>query len=188
MSDDKKRWPHAEALAVAKQLQDLICPACEQIAIAGSLRRMKPFVGDIELLFVPRYTERPEGLFENRIVDVADEVIEKLFKDGIIAKRPNIRGSFTWGVSNKLAIHVASGIPVDLFSTYKERWWVSLVVRTGSKETNLRLTNGAIKLGRSLNAYGQGVTIRKTGEVIPALSEEQVFSLCGIPYLEPTKR
>ena len=42
-----------------------------------------------------------------------------------------------------------------------------MVVRTGSKETNLRLTTGAQKQGRSLNAYGRGVTC-SDGSIVPA--------------------
>jgi hypothetical protein len=42
--------------------------------------------------------------------------------------------------------------------TTRENWFVSLVIRTGSKDTNLLLTTGAQKLGRKLNAYGCGVT------------------------------
>lgn len=183
----KTRWPHAEALAVAEQLQAILSPACRRIAIAGSLRRRKPDVGDVELLFVPILTERPDGLFDRRIVDVCSEVVEKLLADGVLAKRPNVNGHFTWGERNKLAIHVPSGIPVDLFGTSEANWFVSLVIRTGSKDTNLRLTNGAIRRGATLNAYGSGVTW-SDGTQTPATSEEHVFEMCGVPYLPPHKR
>ncbi len=183
----KAKFPHAKALAVAKELQAMIAPACKRIAIAGSLRRMKPEVGDVELLFVPILSERPDGLFESKIVDVCSEVVEKLLDDGVLAKRPNINGHFTWGERNKLAIHVASGIPVDLFGTSEENWWVSLVIRTGSKETNLDLTMGAQKQNARLNAYGCGVTW-SDGTTTPAASEQHVFDLCGVPYKEPKDR
>ena len=183
----KTRWPHAEALAVAEQLQAILSPACRRIAIAGSLRRRKPDVGDVELLFVPILTERPDGLFDRRIVDVCSEVVEKMLADGVLAKRPNVNGHFTWGERNKLAIHVPSGIPVDLFGTSEANWFVSLVIRTGSKDTNLRLTNGAIRRGATLNAYGSGVTW-SDGTQTPATSEEHVFEMCGVPYLPPHKR
>lgn len=183
----KTRWPHAEALAVAEQLQAILSPACRRIAIAGSLRRRKPDVGDVELLFVPILTERPDGLFDRRIVDVCSEVVEKMLADGVLAKRPNVNGHFTWGERNKLAIHVPSGIPVDLFGTSEANWFVSLVIRTGSKDTNLRLTNGAIRRGATLNAYGSGVTW-SDGTQTPATSEEHVFEMCGVLYLPPERR
>jgi DNA polymerase (family 10) len=185
---DKQKWPWSMAMPVAEELVELLKPCCERIAIAGSLRRLKPMVGDVEILFVPRMSERPDGLFDKKIVSVAHEVIEQKLKEGFFAKRPSKIGVFTWGESNKLAIHTPSGIPVDLFSVPAANWWVSLVVRTGSKETNLRLTTGANKLNRTLHAYGCGVTDRMTGQTTAATSEEHVFELCGVPYLKPKDR
>lgn len=185
---DKQKWPWEMAMPIAEELVALLAPCCERIAIAGSLRRLKPQVGDIEILFVPKTTTRADGLFDQRIVSVADEVIEQNLKDGYFAKRPSKIGVFTWGESNKLAIHTASGIPVDLFSVPAQNWWVSLVVRTGSKETNLKLTMGAQKKNHTLHAYGYGVTNRKTNETTPATSEQHVFELCGVDYLLPKDR
>lgn len=183
----KTRFPRDIALAAAYELKNALAPFCHRIEIAGSLRRGKPEVGDIELLFVPILYERPEGLFDTKIVDVCSEVVEKLLADGVLAKRPNVNGHFTWGARNKLAIHVASGIPVDLFGTNEENWWVSLVIRTGSKETNLALTTGANKQGASLMAYGCGVKW-SDDTITPATSEAHVFEMCGVSYQLPHKR
>ena len=174
-------------MSVAVQLQSLLGLSCERIAIGGSLRRNKPDVGDIELPFIPRMSSRPEGLFDTRIVDVGSERCEVLPRDGILAKRPNVNGHFAWGESNKLAIHVPSGIPVDLFRTCPEKWFVSLVVRTESKDTNLRLTTGAQKQGGRLLAHGSGVQW-SDGTITQAISERHGFELCQVPYLEPEQR
>ena len=184
----KKQYPHALALSVADEIVARLKPARERIAIAGSLRRLKDTVGDIEILYVPRMTTRQDGLFDEKIVSVAEEVIDGLLDKSYFQKRPSKTGVYTWGMANKFGFHVDSDIPVDLFSTDSARWWVSLVIRTGSKETNLRLTMGANKLNRTLNAYGIGVTDRLTGEVTPARSEQDVFALCGVPWLEPRHR
>jgi DNA polymerase (family 10) len=185
---EKTKWPYEVALPVAREIVSLLAPACERIAIAGSLRRQKLLVGDIEILFVPRMVKRRDGLFDDKIVSVAGEVIYEKLRSGYFQQRPSKTGVFTWGEANKLAVHTASGIPVDLFSVPAANWWVSLVIRTGSKETNLRLTTGANKLNRTLHAYGYGVTDRKTNETIAATSEEHVFELCGVPYLLPDRR
>ena len=185
--NERPKYPHAQALIVAEQLQARLAPACERIAIVGSLRRQKPQVGDIELLFISRISTRPDGLFDRVETLVAHEIIEQMLMDGTLEKRPNVDGHFTWGEANKLAIHKASGIPVDFFTTTAPAWWVALVIRTGSKETNLKLTMGAQKQSARLMAYGVGVRW-SNGEVTPAASEEHVFELCGVPYRKPEER
>lgn len=185
---DRKKYPRAEALAVADEMAGRLTPVCSRLAVVGSLRRLKAQAGDVELLFAPRYAERPDGLFSQRIVDLADECCDDLLATGVLAKRMGENGRTAWGVLNKLAIHVASGIPIDLFSSSEEKWWVSLVVRTGSKETNLKLTAGARLRNGSLLAYGAGVMDLETGKTIRAISERHVFALCGVDYLEPEER
>ncbi len=78
------------------------------------LRRMKQSVGDIEILYIPMMDSRPDGLFRSEF-SLADKMIDKWIDEGKIQKRPNINGGFIWGEKNKLAIHVASGIPIDFF-------------------------------------------------------------------------
>ncbi len=144
-------------------------------------------VSDAELLFVPRTVEVKDGFFDNKIVSAAEAVCQQLLDEGVLAKRPNVNGHFCFGEANKLCLHVKTQIPIDLFSVRPECWWVSLVIRTGSKETNLRLTKGAIARGATLNAYGVGIT-RRDGTVEAAQSEEDVFRLCGQKYLLPRDR
>lgn len=184
---DRPKIPFREAMAVAHELTEALRPYCERIAIAGSLRRRKPLVGDIEILFVPRMEDRQADMFTSEPADLASEYIDSLLAWGDISKRPNVNGSFSWGQKNKLAIH-KSGIPVDFFATTDDAWWVALVIRTGSKTTNLALTMGANKLGRTLHAYGSGVSSNRGGPSITALTEDHVFDLCGVPYLEPEER
>lgn len=184
---EKKKWRAADAILLASVLKTLIGQYCERIEIAGSLRRQKEWVGDIELLYIPRFEERPDGLFDKKPVSLVDECLDAMLKAGELQKRPSKTGVFTWGAQNKLGIHVETGIPVDFFATDAVRWWVALVIRTGSKETNLRLTTGAQKRGGQIHAYGSGVTF-KDGREVTATSEQEVFDLCGVPYLPPEKR
>lgn len=185
---DRKRFLFDEAMRTAEGVRVALEPFCERIVIAGSLRRRKADVGDMELLYIPRFEDRPADLFSTEPVNLVDEMLNRCLASGVITKRLNAGGGTAWGQWNKLAVDVASGIPLDLFATTADRWWVSLVIRTGSKETNLALTMGAQKLGRTLNAYGSGVTEVRTGAVIPAHSEQEVFALCGVPYKEPMQR
>lgn len=182
----KLKHPWKAAMELAEQLKAALEPMCEAIEIAGSLRRRKALVSDIELLYIPRFESRKVDLFDSAPVSLVDEGLATWLRTGVLTKRLSMTGITTWGEKNKLSVHVGTGIPVDFFATTRENWFVSLVIRTGSKETNLRLTTGANALGRSLNAYGSGVTIN--GQVHPATSERDVFNLCGVPYLEPEQR
>jgi DNA polymerase/3'-5' exonuclease PolX len=122
---DKSRWPASIARSVANELIAELQPRCEQLCIAGSLRRRKPEVGDIEILYVPRMGQvhRPGELFPQP-GSLADDLLEEWLIKDVIRKRPNVNGNVTWGNHNKLAVHVASGIPVDLFATTAEQSFV----------------------------------------------------------------
>ncbi|MBV8772162.1 MAG: hypothetical protein JO266_04470 [Acidobacteria bacterium] len=186
MSDKPVRWPNAIARRVAEELLAALEPRCERSAIAGSLRRGKPDVGDIELVYVSRIGQvRKSGeLFPVRGY-LADELIDRWLVDGMLRKRPNINGSVTWGEYNKLAVH-RSGIPVDLFATTTDRWFVTLVMRTGPMESNVALAAAAKRRGMQFHAYG--MLERRDGQPIITQSEQEVFERCGVPYHEPERR
>ena len=185
----KPKHRYVDALKVAIEIHSQLKRWClpGYCKVAGSLRRGKAMVSDIELLYVPQTRKEPDGLFETQLINLTDVTIDEWLRDGYLEKRPSKLGSYAWGGKNKLAVHVESGTPVDLFATTIENWWVSLVIRTGSKETNLQLTTGAQKQGATLNAYGNGVTWSDNTHTA-ATSEEHVFELCGVPYKEPRDR
>jgi len=188
-AEGKPKFPREKALVIAQEIYERLAPFCLKCKVAGSLRRYRSHVGDIEMLFIPKMLSVPTLLPEDHdSVDQADVAINLWIKQGLFSQRLNSDGRKTWGRLNKLAVHIASGIPVDFFSTTLENWWVSLVIRTGGKRTNLALTMGANKRGLTLNAYGSGFTNRTTGEKIPCNSEQDVFKLAGIPYIDPQYR
>lgn len=160
------------------------------LMVCGSLRRRRMEASDVEVLFCPKTEMRPDGLFEHKPHDFAAEAIERLLISNAIEKRPSEKGSFTWGPLNKLAIHRQSKIPVDLFAEPDPRcWFRSVVIRTGSAETNIKLTTGAMKLNRKLHAYGDKcLEDLATGQVTYPKSEEVVFEFCGVPFRPPWER
>lgn len=185
----KEKRTYSECLTVGEMLVKELAPFTERIEIVGSVRRKRPLCSDLELLYIPKLEKRKTGLFDEDAaqINLVDKILDEWLASGLISKRPNKAGMLAWGEKNKLAVHSLSGIPLDLFSTTADNWAVSLVIRTGSKETNLRLTSSAIARGGHLNAYGCGVTW-KDGTSTPAISEEDVFKMCGVPYIEPHAR
>lgn len=188
----KTKFPREQALGVAKQLCDTLKPVTSRLIVAGSLRRGKAEVGDVEILFIPKVEPRPdpEDLLGNLVeTNLALAEIDALLKSGVISKRPNCDGHFAWGASNRLAVHVASGIPVDFFAATEMNWWCLLVCRTGSKENNEAICNAAIKKGLKWQPYGAGFADRVTGELLRRVrSEREVFEAVGLPYKEPWER
>jgi DNA polymerase/3'-5' exonuclease PolX len=186
----KTKYQAFEARAVAEHLKELLSPLCSRIEIAGSLRRGKSLVGDIELLFVPRGTKECHvagSLFLKEERSVVDVRLEELLGEGVLQKRLKINHTETWGPSNKFAVHIESGIPVDFFCTSEECWWNALVCRTGSADTNLLLAQSAQRQGCSFVSCGAGVR-DPAGNVHQTHSEEEVFRLCGVRYREPRFR
>jgi len=181
----KRRWPRAEALAVARELCARLKPVCDRLVVAGSLRRGKADVGDVEILYIPRMQERPADLLSKCMVSLAAEEIERMLEDGTLTKRKSRTGSTAWGEKNKLALH-RSGVPVDLFSTSAESWWNYLVCRTGPAESNTRICMAAQAIGWKWNPYGSGFS--RDGETRAMESEEAVFQFVGLPYWPPNDR
>jgi DNA polymerase/3'-5' exonuclease PolX len=186
---DGTRYPYESAIKVAVILQECLRPACQRIEIAGSLRRMKDDVGDIELLYVPKIVERPGlDMFEPDIINLADEAINSLLADGLLRKRLNKNGGTAWGSMNKLAVCGLTGIPVDLFLTTDASWYNYLVCRTGPADSNTEIATRAKKASWRWNPYGEGFTSLDSGRVIPTRSEREVFEFVGMAYKEPKDR
>lgn len=186
----KIKFPYNEALALATTLLYDLRSSCERIEIVGSVRRMKPEVHDLELLFIPRFQDRPSrtDLFAVVHANLADDVIDRWEHELFLKRRLNSKGSEVFGLKNKLMVHDFSGIPVDLFSTTSENWFNALVCRTGPKELNMTICNGANRMGYRWNVYGSGFTNIKTGEVRETHSEADIFEFVGLPYFAPDQR
>lgn len=189
MSDSKK-WPRADALVVANQIVELLAGFVDRAEIAGSIRREKPMVGDIEILYIPILAVRadPEDLFgDTKPVNLADKAIAAMEHAQILQRRLSSVGHEAYGEKNKLMRHVKSGIPVDLFATSEAAWYNYLVCRTGGADSNVAICTAAIARGEKWNPYGPGFT-RNNGIKTRMTSEEAVFKYVGLPCLPPSQR
>lgn len=185
---DKPRWPYAEGMRVAGEIVIALVSCCDRIIIAGSLRRKKVTVGDVEIVYIPKFQTRPDpqDMFRNIQVNLANEEILQLEALNILERRRNSKGNPMYGEKNKLMRHAKTGMPVDLFATTQESWHNYLVCRTGSSENNIRICNAAIAQNKKWHPYGSGYTYK--GKVIPMHSEREVFEFVGLKYLEPEER
>jgi DNA polymerase/3'-5' exonuclease PolX len=189
MTQKSRQWPLAEAREVADGLIALLGPSCERLQAAGSVRRLKPMVGDLELLAISKTSPANEQLaFDRprRVVPALDARVGELIATGGLDFRLNKRGSRTYGPLNKLLVHVPSGISVDLFSTTPENWGMALIVRTGSASYCVKVMSRLKALGCRGHAYG-GISL-PDGTELACPTEEVVYQYLKWPWLDPSKR
>lgn len=188
----KTKFPRADALYVATELCAALSGVTSRIVTAGSLRRRKPEVSDIEILFVPQFGTLGSGedLFrsDHSQYSITDRTILELEGKSILTRRLNIKGHETYGPENKLMRHTLSGIPADLFSVSEESWWNSIVCRTGPAEHNIKICSLAREFGYKWNPTGPGFTHLESGRIVPMASERAVFEFLNLTYLEPWER
>ena len=185
---DKPRFPREVGLQVAAELCAALKSSCERLIVAGSLRRQKPTIGDIEILYIGKAAVRrvKDDFFATYTANLADETIEALERGGIVVRRTNLNGWQMYGPKNKLMRHKATGLPVDFFSATEANWWNYLVCRTGPADSNTRICMVAQDRGWKWNPYGAGFS--RGGELREMASEEAVFAFVGLPYAQPKDR
>ena len=184
----KTKYPRADALKVARQICLGLADDCVRLICAGSLRRRKAEVGDVEILYIPEFETVKDGLFDTRHANKVDALLERFIAGGVLARRKNVNGSEMWGEKNKLAVHVNSGIPVDFFAATEDCWFNYLVCRTGGAENNRQVAMAANRRGWTWNPYGSGFSKMDGSEKFTVKSEREVLDFVGLPYREPWER
>jgi len=191
MTGEKRRWPLEFAEVVATTLVARLGPRCKRIQVAGSIRRRKLIVGDVEILCIPDIVTLTNVLREPvKQLDRLDQELQNLIRAGYLDHRYQLNNPgrrIAYGPLNKCLTHVPSGMPVDVFCTTEEGWAMALVVRTGPKELNVRLMSAARAKGLRGHAYGKGYTL-PDGSPLVCRTEEEVFAAVGWPYLPPEER
>jgi DNA polymerase (family 10) len=147
-----------EAREIITEMEDVV----EQIELAGSLRRMKETIGDVDILAVAVDAKKAMETFTNL------QRVEKVIAHG----------------KTKSSIRVYGGIQVDLRIVEKKSFGSALQYFTGSKDHNVELRKIAQKKGLKLNEYGLfKKKTRKAGK-----TEKEVYSALGLSWIPPELR
>src|SRR5208337_3147581 len=141
-----------------------VIPQVRQIRIAGSLRRMKETIGDIDIIVASAEPEPVMAAF------VTLPEVSRVLGRGL----------------TKSSIVLASGVQVDLRVVDEGQFWTALLYFTGSKDHNIALRRRALDRGWSLSEYG--VKEEATGRNIPGSAEEDLYRMLGLPFIEPELR
>jgi DNA polymerase (family 10) len=152
-------WPLAAALLDA--LRD--APGVVRVSPAGSLRRMRETVGDLDLLVA---AEDPEPVMAR--FRALPQVAEVLLSG-----------------PTKTSIRIHDGLQADLRVLQPARWGTALQYFTGSQAHNVHLRGLALERGFSLSEYALK---KKDGTEILCATEEQVYEALGLPCIPPELR
>lgn len=177
-----------EALGAANRFTALIGPYCEEVIIAGSIRRRKALVKDIEIVAVPAVTEIPIDLFGNTRADsLLEPRLNELLGAGVLEHRLDKNGRPAWGMKFKRTRF--EGIALDLFITTREQYGGILAIRTGPAEFG-HLCMTARQYGGAMpaNMRQQDGALTRGGYPLATPTEESWFSALGLPCWEPWER
>lgn len=145
-------------------------PDISQVSIAGSYRRRKEVVHDLDFLVASREPEEVMAFFTSHPLVAS-----------IIAKGPT-----------KSSVRLKDGPQADLRVVSNEQFPYALNYFTGSKEHNIVMRNRALQRGWTLNEYRLAPLEKADGpkaEPIPAIHEERdIYRALGLDYIEPELR
>jgi len=151
-------WPRVEEIVEEfKSMKEV-----ENISPAGSLRRKRETIGDIDILVA---TENPQKVTE-KFISMPDVI--KVWGKGVTKASVRVKGNFD----------------IDLRVVPKESWGAALQYFTGSKAHNIKVRQIAIDKGFKLNEYG----VFRGKKSVASKTEEEVYGAIGLRYLEPELR
>ncbi|MFI0368697.1 DNA polymerase/3'-5' exonuclease PolX [Actinomadura sp. 1N219] len=139
-------------------------PQVERCEHAGSLRRMRETIGDVDVLAASR---DPHPIMQ------------------AFAALPFVAEVIASG-DKKTSIRTAKGLQVDLRVVPPESWGAALQYFTGSQAHNIRTREIAVKAGLKLSEYG--LFDAESDELIVSETEEEVYERLGLPWVHPTLR
>ena len=155
-----------DMLPVAEKIRATLAglPAVRQCSLAGSIRRMKETIGDIDIIAASPEPEKVMAAF-----CTLPEVTR------VLGRGPT-----------KSSVVLASGVQADLRVVEEGQYWTALQYFTGSKDHNIALRRRVLERGWSLSEYG--VKVETTGQYLPGSTEEDLYRILGLQYIEPELR
>jgi DNA polymerase (family 10) len=161
-----KRWPMAEALDLAQGICTRMrgLPGVLQCDFAGSLRRRRETVGDLDILVT---TESDHAPIMEAFVSMP-EVAEILGRG-----------------ETKSQVVLKNGIQCDLRVVPKDSFGAAMQYFTGSKEHNVAMRTIAVKRGLKVSEYG---VFDKSDKSVAGVTEEDVYEAIGLQWMPPEMR
>ncbi|MGH9669280.1 MAG: DNA polymerase/3'-5' exonuclease PolX, partial [Terriglobales bacterium] len=161
-----------QAAEVAHKLTEHLSavPGVEKVTPAGSLRRGRETVGDLDLLVTGKACTNPKQ---------REALIQK------ILAFPGIGAVLAQG-ENKVSFKLHGGMQVDIRLLAAESFGAALMYFTGSKSHNVALRQRALTLGYTLNEYALARV--KDEKRVAGKTEEEIYAKLGLDYIPPELR
>jgi DNA polymerase (family 10) len=180
----------AAAEEIAESLTAALAPYCERVCVAGSIRRRKPEVKDLEICVVPVWDTVPDlfgvGLGNTRLNRLYES--RRVFGDlGVRWIKPGTPEIVPWriGPEGKYWRALVRGrIKLDLFLCAPDNWGWILAIRTGSAEFSTALLTHAKRLGY----HSEKGRLHQGGQPLATPEEADVFRLLRLAYVPPEAR
>ncbi len=166
----KAELTYIEAKAMADDIVGLLKPHCIRIEIAGSIRRKKSIIGDIEIVCIPKPYQT--GLFEDGIASVVN-------------KWTKVKGELEYQKCKYTQRILQSGIKLDLFFAEPENFGGIFLIRTGDWQFSKKF------MGTYLPQNGykyEDDYLKYNGKIIPIYDEIELFKRANKEYIEPEYR
>jgi DNA polymerase (family X) len=159
-------WSEADEIAQALRAHLAACSAVEQLELAGSYRRGKETVGDLDALVVSTDVATVMDHFAN-FSEAADTIA---------------RGD------TKMSIRTRTGLQIDLRVVPAESFGAALQYFTGSKDHNVIVRNRAKQRGLKINEYGVFRVAAGQETYVAGRTEEEVYAALDLPCFPPELR
>ena len=158
MPSIKGRYNLQQADPIAHDLVDELKPYCGNIAICGSIRRKRPFVGDIDLIVAD-----PKPGFADRVISYGSTYEPNTLKFAFFYK----------------------GVAVDVLIVEQGGWGAAMMHSTGPVKENIRMRAIAKRHGLTLSQYG---LFNENGTRVAGKTEEEVYNYLGVSFVDPESR
>jgi DNA polymerase/3'-5' exonuclease PolX len=174
-----------KARQIAEKYKALLEPHCVRIEIAGSIRRERQEVKDIELVCIPKSIITEDGMFDKK------EIRDKEFV-GLVNSFTRTKGD---GEGKYTQLQLQEEINLDLFMCVPENWGVIFMLRTGSQYFSKRMVTDIKQKGYYVKDgylwfkdYYDKDDPRGTDIVCPCYEEIDFFTQTKMEYVDPFAR
>ena len=152
------------AMGVAEEIIAELSPLAGRCEFAGSLRRSKETIGDVDILATAEDSGPLMAAF------AALPLVAEVIAQG----------------EKKTSIRTVKGLQVDLRVVPPESYGAALQYFTGAKAHNVRTREIAVRAGLKLSEYGLFEV--ESGDLVVSATEEEVYERLGLPWVPPTLR